>query len=103
MSISNVFNLVISENPIIHLGLIKKAKKKKSTIIVTIFVNPKQFNDKKDLVKYPKTFVQASILLNEALPAKLVWNFIPESVSDELTESEKSPLLIQRHSSRIVY
>jgi pantoate--beta-alanine ligase len=41
-----------------HLGLIKKAKKKKSTIIVTIFVNPKQFNDKKDLVKYPKTFVQ---------------------------------------------
>ena len=46
---------------------------------------------------------ESSILLNEALPAKLVWNFIPESVSDELTESEKSPLLIQRHSSRIVY
>lgn len=46
---------------------------------------------------------ESSILLNEALPAKLVWNFIPDSVSDELTESEKTPLLIQRHSSRIVY
>ena len=41
-----------------HLGLIKKAKKKKSTIIVTIFVNPKQFNDKKDLVTNTRTFVQ---------------------------------------------
>ena len=46
---------------------------------------------------------ESSILLNEALPANLVWNFIPDSVSDELTESEMTPLLIQRHSSRIVY
>ena len=36
-----------------HLSLIKKAQKKNSIIIVTIFVNPKQFNDKNDLKKYP--------------------------------------------------
>tara|TARA_B100000579_G_scaffold63198_2_gene46490 strand:+ start:55075 stop:55941 length:867 start_codon:yes stop_codon:yes gene_type:complete len=36
-----------------HLSLIKKAKKKNIVTVVTIFVNPKQFNDKKDLNKYP--------------------------------------------------
>ena len=46
---------------------------------------------------------ESSILLNEALPNELVWNFIPDSVSAELTDTEMTPLLIQRHSSRIVY
>ncbi|WP_435141749.1 ABC transporter substrate-binding protein [Pseudopelagicola sp. nBUS_19] len=46
---------------------------------------------------------ESSILLNEALPTNLVWNFIPDSVSAELTDAEMNPLLIQRHSSRIVY
>ncbi len=46
---------------------------------------------------------EAPLLLNEALPNKLVWNFVPDSIADELSESEVSPLLIQRHSSRVVY
>ena len=40
-----------------HLGhkyLIKKAKKKKGNVIVSIFINPKQFNSKKDFKKYPR-------------------------------------------------
>lgn len=36
-----------------HLALIKKAQNKNTVTIVTIFVNPMQFNDKKDLIKYP--------------------------------------------------
>ncbi|MGY9012592.1 MAG: hypothetical protein ACKVLN_10465, partial [Rhodobacterales bacterium] len=46
---------------------------------------------------------ETSLLLNEALPDKLVWNFIPDSVVGDLDPAEMDPLLIQRHSSRIVY
>ena len=38
-----------------HLSLIKKGKKIKGLTIVSIFVNPIQFNDINDLKKYPNT------------------------------------------------
>jgi pantoate--beta-alanine ligase len=37
-----------------HISLIKKAKKKSNKVLVSIYVNPKQFNTKKDFNKYPK-------------------------------------------------
>ena len=37
-----------------HVSLIKKSKKMCSKTLVSIFVNPKQFNNKKDLKKYPR-------------------------------------------------
>ena len=46
---------------------------------------------------------EASLLLNEALPDQLVWNFVPDNIASDLSETELSPLLIQRHSSRVVY
>ena len=46
---------------------------------------------------------EAPMLLNEALPDKLVWNFVPDNIAGELSASEKEPLLVQRHSSRVVY
>ena len=36
-----------------HLELIKKCKKLKYFTVVTIFVNPAQFNNQNDLKKYP--------------------------------------------------
>jgi len=38
-----------------HISLIRKSKKKKLLTVVSIFVNPFQFNNKKDFNKYPKT------------------------------------------------
>ena len=37
-----------------HLSLIKKAKKYKCKICVSIFVNPTQFNKKNDFKNYPR-------------------------------------------------
>ena len=38
-----------------HLSLARAARAKCDRVIVTIFVNPKQFNDPKDLENYPRT------------------------------------------------
>ena len=37
-----------------HLSLINKAKKKSKQILVSIYINPKQFSSKKDFKKYPR-------------------------------------------------
>ena len=37
-----------------HISLINKAKKKSKIVLVSIFVNPKQFNSNKDFKNYPR-------------------------------------------------
>ena len=39
-----------------HLALIERARRECSTVIASIFVNPKQFGPSEDLSKYPRTF-----------------------------------------------
>ena len=46
-----------------HISLIRSAKKKTKKVLVSIFVNPSQFNEKKDFIKYPRSLkVDISIL-----------------------------------------
>ncbi|WP_339659624.1 pantoate--beta-alanine ligase [uncultured Polaribacter sp.] len=49
-----------------HLSLIQKAKKNNDIVIVSIFVNPTQFDKKEDLLKYPKTLENDKIVLESA-------------------------------------
>jgi len=38
-----------------HLELVKRACRENDSVLVTVFVNPTQFNNPQDLLKYPKT------------------------------------------------
>jgi len=48
-----------------HISLIKKAKNYAGTIIVSIFVNPIQFNSQIDLKNYPRTLTRDIDILNK--------------------------------------
>ena len=46
-----------------HLSLVAAAKQQCNRVIMTIFVNPTQFNDTKDLTRYPRTEAADTALL----------------------------------------
>lgn len=46
-----------------HLQLIKHAQKENDITVCSIFVNPTQFNDESDLIKYPRTEKEDALLL----------------------------------------
>lgn len=48
-----------------HLSLVQKAKELADRVVVSIFINPLQFNDKKDLDRYPRTLTEDINLLSE--------------------------------------
>ncbi|MBP1673953.1 MAG: pantoate--beta-alanine ligase [Bacteroidetes bacterium] len=50
-----------------HLSLVRNAMALCPQVVVSIFVNPTQFNDKKDLKNYPRCLNDDLILLKEAL------------------------------------
>lgn len=71
-----------------HLSLIRKAKKKNDVIVVSIFVNPTQFDNKEDLVKYPKTLENDTKLL-ESVSCDILFFPSVEEIYNENISSEK--------------
>lgn len=55
-----------------HLSLIKQARKENKLVVVSIFVNPTQFNDATDLTNYPRT-PQKDIEALESLKVDIVF------------------------------
>ena len=48
-----------------HLALVREAKQSADSVIVSIFVNPAQFNDKADLERYPRDLTADAARLTE--------------------------------------
>ena len=69
-----------------HLSLIERALKENDFVVVSLFVNPIQFNNKEDLAKYPRT-IEADLELMESLERR---------VENELAQAHSS--LITHHS-----
>lgn len=49
-----------------HRSLVERARRENATVVVSVFVNPTQFNDKNDLRSYPRTPEADARLLEEA-------------------------------------
>ena len=69
-----------------HLSLINQSKQQNSLTIATIFVNPAQFNDKKDFEKYPVTIEKDIELLAAAGCDALFWPTVEEIYPNGYTE-----------------
>lgn len=54
-----------------HRSLVERARRECATVVVSVFVNPTQFNDKNDLRNYPRT-PEADMALLEAAGADYV-------------------------------
>jgi pantoate--beta-alanine ligase len=59
-----------------HISLIRQARELADAVLVTIFVNPRQFGPKEDFDKYPRTLEQDSKKVSEAGAAIL---YAPET------------------------
>ena len=57
-----------------HLSLVERCLKENDITIVSIFVNPTQFNDSTDFSSYPKTLKEDKVLLKKA---GISWLFLP--------------------------
>ena len=58
-----------------HVSLIRSAKKKTKKVLVSIFVNPSQFNEKKDFIKYPRNLKKDISILKKL---DVNYLFLPE-------------------------
>ncbi len=71
-----------------HAEIIRRAAKENSSVVVSIFVNPTQFNDAEDLKKYPRTLEEDLALLRNISEEILVFNpgveeMYPDSASSK--------------------
>jgi pantoate--beta-alanine ligase len=62
-----------------HFSLVREAKKQCSPVVVSIFVNPKQFGPSEDFQKYPRT-LEADIAALENLGVDYVFAPPPEEI-----------------------
>jgi pantoate--beta-alanine ligase len=84
-----------------HLSLIKKSQSENSQTLVSLFVNPTQFNDPKDLANYPRPFEYDLNLLTEAGVDHLLMPnaeaMYPDHYRFQITEKDFSQHLCGQH------
>jgi len=72
-----------------HLSLVEKAIDENSITIVSIFVNPTQFNNANDLKKYPRTLSNDVTLLKQVSTELLIYAPDPSDLYGQTIQSKK--------------
>jgi pantoate--beta-alanine ligase len=70
-----------------HLSLIKKAQQKNDIVVVSIFVNPTQFDKEEDLTNYPKT-LEKDIKLLKSVDCDALFHPSVREIYGDKTKSE---------------
>lgn len=65
-----------------HLSLVEKAMEENDVVVVSIFVNPTQFNDANDLKRYPRN-LEADLKMLETTDCDLVFAPEPDEIYPE--------------------
>ncbi len=80
-----------------HISLIKRSKTFKGKILVSIFVNPKQFNQKRDFLTYPKNLKKDLKILKNL---KVDFVYLPDS-NDIFSFKPKNRIFLDRFSKKL--
>ena len=80
-----------------HLSLIKKAKKKSKNVLVSIYINPKQFNSSLDYEKYPRSISKDIDLLKKT---GVKYLYLPTD-KDIYSFKTKKPIYLDKFSKRL--
>ena len=80
-----------------HLSLIRKAKIKNTKVLVSIFVNPKQFNNKKDFKLYPRNISKDLKILNKI---NVDYVYLP-NYNDVYSFKTKNRIFLHRFSKEL--
>ncbi len=80
-----------------HKSLIDRSVTENNITVVSVFVNPTQFNDKSDLTNYPKTFDEDLEMISNAGADYLLFpeydSIYPDNYAYKVTEDDFSKLL----------
>lgn len=84
-----------------HLSLVEQAKEENDLVLVSIFINPTQFNNAEDLSLYPRQ-VQQDLSLLESIDTDFVLlpqteNVYQDQYRYKVTETETSRILCGKH------
>ncbi|MBM7405340.1 MULTISPECIES: pantoate--beta-alanine ligase [Sphingomonas] len=84
-----------------HMALVDAARRRANRVVVSIFVNPKQFGPNEDLARYPRREMQDARMLTEA-GADVLWmpsveEIYPEGFATTVSVSGVSDILEGAH------
>ena len=80
-----------------HISLIKKSKTFKGKVLVSIFINPKQFNEKKDFLNYPRNLKKDLIILKRL---NVDFLYLPSS-KDIFSFRPKNRIFLDKFSKKL--
>ena len=80
-----------------HMSLIKKSKSFKGKTLVSIFVNPQQFNDKKDFISYPRN-LKKDLMILKRLNVDLI--YLP-NLKDIFSFEVKNKIFLDKFSKKL--